>query len=386
MTSSPLSRRTVLSAGALAGAAASLPSVVRPAPAAAAAPVWRDVPVSPGDGVTTLGTLALLGPHEGWVGGGKRTWGPLGLLHWDGRNWSRFPFPDDFAGGRLLVAASSRRKVWAMTNALNASVFWDGSAWRHADVRRELPSASTQLSSFPVQLSPQSLSAGRDGTAWSVIADVLNSKYVVMRWEKGAWVLADVPVPQGAMVELVSVRSHRDVWVAGGALDAALRKAPFTVHWNGRAWTDVTVLPVPGSSKSQLIRRIRPVSARLAWAFRSNDSTGQDQTLLRWTGGAAWEEFRLPQEFNTPSGPLADDGRSGVWIGGSTYGSTQYLHFEGGAWTTVQGPARTADQIEVIDMARVPGTRTILATGRTTQLNTPEPPGYLDAPLLERFH
>ncbi|TDD80274.1 twin-arginine translocation signal domain-containing protein [Actinomadura rubrisoli] len=378
MTRPPLSRRTVLAAGAVAGAAASLPSVLRPGAAAASAPSWRDVPVSVD--VPRLGGLTLLGPNEGWVTTPQDKWGPLTLLRWNGRALSRFPLPDGFAGGTLLVAAASRRKLWVMTNALNGSGYWNGSAWRHVDV-------PVQLSGFPVQLVPYSLSAGRDGTAWAVLADVVNDKCAVLRWEGDAWLRTEVPMPPGAVAQHVAVRSRRDIWVAGYSFDAGRHRIPFTVHWNGRAWQDVTVPPVPGSSAPQAIRSVRPVSAGFAWAFRSNETVGQNQTLLRWTGGGAWEEFRLPADFNLPYAPLAEDGWDGVWIGAYGTGSSNYLHFKAGTWTVVPGPARAAaDQPSIAGIARAPGTRTILATGSIRHPDPQSPDGYGYESLVERLH
>ncbi|MFC6933856.1 hypothetical protein ACFQHO_28230 [Actinomadura yumaensis] len=53
-------------------------------------------------------------------------------------------------------------------------------------------------------------------------------------------------------------------------------------------------------------------------------------------------------------------------------GRSNYLRWDGSSWTTTLGPPREAgDWISVNDVARVPGTRTLLAVGANPAKKTP---------------
>ncbi|WP_131735651.1 hypothetical protein [Actinomadura roseirufa] len=368
MTTSPVSRRTVLAAGAATGVAASLPPILSVPANAAPTPStqWRDVTASLGPDIAAVGTPVFLGPHEGWLPVTVAEHANRGILRWNGRRWTPWVLPEVVRANGGALAVSSHRKIWYVTlYGERSSYFYDGAEWRAADLPLTPPGVAGQAAAFPVWLTPHSLSAGRDGTAWVALADVINDKTAVMHWNGTAWVPAEIPLPSPSPVATrVAVRSRRDIWVAGYFRPAPSHsQQPFTLHWDGHSWTDVVIPPVEGGAV-QVIRSVVPVSKDFVWAYRSNSHVGQNQTLLRWTGGKAWEEFLVPKDVNFPSPALGEDGRGGVWLGGWGRDSTQYVHFRDGGWNLVQGPARTGvEEVNVSGLVRVPGTRTILATG-----------------------
>ncbi|WP_131735649.1 hypothetical protein [Actinomadura roseirufa] len=382
MTSSPLSRRTVLAAGV----AASLPSFLSNPANADPVPEWQDVTPSFGLGVTWVGTPAFIGPHDGWAPAtaNGHPWGAL--LRWRDGNWPLDGLPSTaYATRDSSLTIADLEEMWLTTyGAPQATFFYDGSDWRAAEPPEVYPGSAKELF-------PRSLSAGRDGTAWLVIADGLSSKSAVFDWEEDAWVPVAVPLPQGAVATRVGVRSDQDVWVAGtqrvadGSTPAG---APLTLHWDGRRWRRVQIPPV-ASGTPQGITTVLPVSKKLAWAYRSNPDVVQNHTLLRWTGGETWEEFFVPQ-VNFPTPALAEDGQGGVWLGGYGRDFTRYVHFREGTWTFHQGPVRKGpyDIVEpnVSGLVRIPETQTILATGLVVSRSSQSPHQFDLQPFMERLN
>ncbi|WP_131735652.1 twin-arginine translocation signal domain-containing protein [Actinomadura roseirufa] len=389
MTTSPVSRRTVLTATGATGVAASLSPLLSTPANAAPAPSsgWRDVTASLGADFAAVGTPVFLGPHEGWLPVTVPEHAKFVMLRWNGRRWTPWALPEVIQSNGGALAVSSRRKIWYITlGGHNTSYFYDGTEWRAAELPLTPPVAAEKVAAIPVWFSPESLSAGRDGTAWVALADAYHDMTAVMHWDGSAWVVAKVPLPLPYPIATrVAVRSHRDIWVAGHFHPAG-HDQPFTLHWDGHSWTDVVIPPVEGGAV-QVIRSVVPVSKNLAWAFRSNAAVGQHQTLLRWRGGKSWEEFLLPEAINFTGPALVEDGQGGVWLGDAGRGSTQYAHFRDGAWKLMKGPARADVELAfVTGLARVPGTRTIFATGSLTYRGAPTPDGYGSKPFVERLH
>ncbi|WP_131735650.1 hypothetical protein [Actinomadura roseirufa] len=386
MTTSLPSRRTVLVTGAATGVAASLPPLLSVPANAAPAPSspWRDVTASLGPDVTGIGKPFFLGPHEGWALGAIKGRPNRVLLRFNGRRWIPEVLPE-FVQLWTTPEVSSRRHMWAL--GLGGGYVYDGEEWRRTAFPETPPADARGLANIPVALNPESLSAGRDGTAWVALADTNNDKTLVLHWDGTAWVSTKVPLPnQWSVVTRLAVRSRRDIWVAGRTSSGGSR--PFTLHWDGHSWTDVAIPPVEGNS-AQVIRSVVSVSKNLAWAFRSNAAVGQHQTLLRWTGGPSWEDFRLPPSdtINIPDPPLADDGRGGAWVGAYGPSASTYLHFLDGTWTLVQGPARVgAEKVSVSGLTRIPGTRTVLAVGSSSYQDASAPSGHSYKSFLERLH
>ncbi|WP_242908491.1 hypothetical protein [Actinomadura terrae] len=378
MSPNPLSRRTILTAGA---AVAATPILGQTAASAASTPTWRDMPISLGADVASLNEVAVVNRRWGWAGGllGGTAYN-LALASWDGHAWSRFPIPEPFGGGGVVMAAD-RRHLWLMGYGTSYSAFWNGSTWRPAEIPTK-PGFS-----FPIWVGPYSISAAPDGTAWAVLVDVVHDLSLVLHWENGAWARADVPVPETGIAQQVAVRSSRDVWISGWYRDERQTRLPYSLHWDGRSWKKVAVSPPDQPRESQSVKHILPVSRSLAWAYRNWDVMPSRRVLLRWTGGDSWQEFPLPDDVPQVGPALADDGRHGVWIGGGGYGSTAYAHFRNGVWTVMRGPARDPQaRVDAMSLARVPGTRTIIAVGEILYSDAGSPTGYGKKPLTERLH
>ncbi|WP_242907744.1 hypothetical protein [Actinomadura terrae] len=336
----PISRRTVLAAGA-----AALPlGWAAAAPADASAPGWRRSPLPElGDGFLVQGAAT----HRGaWASGWRLAKPRQILLHWDGREWKRVDVPDDDRGSGLCVAAV-RRELWVISYESPMTSHWDGSAWR--TVR------------LPGSFVANKLSASPDGTVLAVAADreEPDLRSAVMRWEGDQWVELRIPMPEKATPERVAVRTSRDIWVTGSAPDPEVTYRPFTIHWDGRRWKEARTTP----TTYRYFTDICPVSSRLAWGLRRDFDHA---TLLRWTGGD-WEEFPLPQDFPCYGQSVLDDGRGGVWVGGGeSRGNTGYLHFRNGRITILKGSALAEDERAwVCDLVRAPGSRTIWSIGYT---------------------
>ncbi|QXJ24631.1 hypothetical protein AGRA3207_005998 [Actinomadura graeca] len=340
MTSGPVSRRTALVTGA--AAALSLPLA---RPAAAAAPTWRNVPLPEPASPRTLEALAATGPRDIWLLGAEAGLAGALLLRWRGHGWTRSMLPAQFGVGGNLFAASSPRNAWTLRNDWGRASHWDGRQW--TEVER------------PALRAGDALSAAPGTTAWAVMENYKVPDYPVLRWENGAWVRQTLPLDRTDEPRRVYVGSSRDIWVTVRTRDVV----PYNLHWDGRDWTKVTTVSPHGSAQELI--EVLPVGRRLAWAYRRGSAVPNGRTLLRWTGGD-WEDIPTPEWIDYDP-RLASDGRGGVWLGtGNGVGRSQYVNYNGGEWTTAEGPERNAqDRVYVGAMRNVPGTRTILSIVQT---------------------
>ncbi|POM27670.1 hypothetical protein BTM25_20880 [Actinomadura rubteroloni] len=333
-------------------------------PAAADAGGWQDVPTP----LTEVGApfpvgVAAVGPRLAWAVGMEAS-RPL-LLRWDGAAWTREALPGTLPFGSLnVVAAAGPRNAWVIggphLDPLQSAYHWDGTAWRAVE--------------FPVNFWASSLSAGRDGSAWATARNTSTNESQLVRYGDGRWTRVDVPLPEADAVGgpswrpgSVAVLSAEDVWLGG--MNERDGRIPFVLHWDGRAWRDMRVPRSP----SGFVSRVLAVSARSVWAYRTDAMTETERTLLHWNG-RAWTEITVPSGIET-GGVMSDDGRGGVWLGvvDRSQTRTTYAHYRAGTWTIERGPARSVYSAASA-LARVPGTRTVLAVGMSEYV-----------PIAERF-
>jgi hypothetical protein len=309
-----ISRRRTLAAMAAVAAGAALaiaaPAIAAPAttasPAAPPAGEWRDVPL-PADTTPHMWAVAAPSPRTAFAIG-NHSWAQkevTAALHWNGHAWVQRPVPPIQWNWYMDLAAAGPRAAWVtgmtLTGQKPASLHWNGSAWKQLD----LPTTSGTV------LWPPSVSAEPHGTAWVVTtegADPSAPQASVLRFERGAWVRKEVPLPERAGLMDVAAQSPWDVWVGGYEADSG---AYFTFHWNGREWKRHDMGPGTGGGYNKL--DILALSPKNVWAYRGEGL----QSLWHWDGTTWSRVTDVPRYGMLPmpyGGSIVSDGQGGIWV------------------------------------------------------------------------
>lgn len=176
---------------------------------------WHTLEVP--DGVGSLRSVSAVGPNDVWsVSSGE-------VLHWDGTSW--VVVEEAPHGYFTAVAALGDADVWAV--GLGITLHWDGSTWAEHDLGTKSLADLQDVAGI----------AGQD--VWGVgVREVKDSEHSLAdHWNGTRWSVSKTP-QIGDASALVSVDpvSRDDVWAVGFSSPA---NAPFSLHWNGTAWTEV---------------------------------------------------------------------------------------------------------------------------------------------------
>src|SRR5215472_4381390 len=169
-------------------------------------------------------------------------------------------------------------------------------------------------------------------------------------WDGSAWTVVPSPAV-GSSSQLRSVRgtSASDVWAVGSYFDdtANMRKT-LILHWDGRAWTQVTS-PSPGGTDNELFG-VRAVSGTDAWAVGYDVTTGStDKTLILHWDGNTWTQVTSPSPGTngTVLEAVSATSSTDAWAVGSSFSATTdktlTLHWNGHKWAQVASPNRGTD-------------------------------------------
>jgi hypothetical protein len=351
-----MERRAVTSAvTALALGAATLGGT---APPASAATGWHSVP---GHELTYNGSFdhfAFASKNSAWaVGVGGSFFAPQTRMAWfNGSSWvvyrpDRAFIPTDLASG-------SPQKAWVVGYNMRGPIalYWTGgSTWRKA------PYPSVGL--------PDQVAAGADGTAYSVagVGAAGGGSSAVLRFEKGAWVDAKVPLPPSSSITGVDVKSGSDVWLSGTvASDTSV--TGLVMHYDGESWKRIDVpgaLGVPGNQAS--LYRIVENSPTNVWVLRVRQDVRTTTNALLHYDGKSWTTADIPG--NVTGVVLSSDGKGGAIVVPINKGNaTRYLDYNGGKWTATTGPTRTG-AAQVSDVAVRPHMQptTLMSVGTVTR-------------------
>jgi hypothetical protein len=113
---------------------------------------------------------------------------------------------------------------------------------------------------------------------------------------------------------------------------------------------------------------VTAVTRRDVWADVSvnGDLSSQPDYLLHWNG-SAWKRAAFSCGGRVILG-VAPDGRRGVWLAAATsvitgFGGEWFCHRTEGHWTKKAVPKRAGQQPGIDELAWIPGTRSLWATG-----------------------
>ncbi|MER6989211.1 hypothetical protein ABT337_06525 [Saccharopolyspora hirsuta] len=173
------------------------------------------------------------------------------------------------------------------------------------------------------------------------------------REESGRWV--EVPLPDIGDVVSSAVTGPDNAWVVSRFSKVS---SGGTLHWDGRAWTEVPleVPDAPRVSPSD-VAAVGPDVWAIGSAYRDGEDPISRSFAVRWVDGG-WQGVPLPpgtdeQNFASIGGAAPDD----LWMAGTTVGRPQQLvsmHWDGAQWSHVPvAPLDTAesDYLTVHDVA-----------------------------------
>ena len=274
--------------------------------------------------------------------------------HFDGNVWSIVPSPNrlvDTQSELHSVSAASANDVWAVGSSNNGKLptrtlieHWDGAQWSI------VPSPNPD-SQFNELRGVKALSAKdvwavgyRGGTKTETPIETF-----ILHWDGARWTQVASPNIAGGANQLFGITaiSANDIWAVGSA-----GGSPLTIHWDGRAWSVVSVQK--GSSLStEKLTAVSAASSNDVWAVGDGQGIFINQTFatIRHWDGSRWSEriCRAASASNPPSGyegggpgayftGVAAAASDDVWVVGVLGSGPTILHWDGRAWTTVTHP------------------------------------------------
>lgn len=248
------------------------------------------------------------------------------------------------------MAAAGANRAWIVGYNLSGPVglYWNGTKWAQAD--------------YPLVGMPSQVSAGTDGTAYSVagVGASGGGLSAIMRWNGSAWVDTTVPLPASSSITAVDVKSKSDVWLAGTTSDGTAVTG-LVMHYDGTSWKRLDVPGAMGVPAYQgTLTKIVANSPTNVYVSRVRQNAQITNALLHWNG-SSWTTVGTP--LNAAGIGLSGDGQGGVVMLPVTTGTTtQYMHYSGSAWTTLSGPARSG-AVQAGDLDWRPGTTGIVSAG-----------------------
>ena len=279
---------------------------------------------------------------ECWaVGVSYESFPPQPLIgRWDGTSWSAVPAPGVGLGlyhTLPSVSCTTASDCWAVGSYYGDSqgIFfshWNGKAWT---VSNSMPGVfqlnGVRCSSRPT--APWSVGHGPEGRTF------------VERWDGVAWnptAAASGLAPTGNGISDISCVSPNDCW-AVGSYDPGIRA--LTQHWDGNTWT-IVASPIPVAFGSGRLSSVSCTSASDCWAVGSYNSPSASGVLIEHWDGSAWSIVTVAD--NPPSGRLRDvtcNSATDCWAVGTFsdgIGRALIEHWDGSAWTRVPSPEPSA--------------------------------------------
>jgi hypothetical protein len=219
---------------------------------------WTIVPVpnTTGGSKSMFNGVATLGPDNAWAVGRGKDAHPL-VEHWDGTSWTIAAVPAPpvpsgwtFAGATLTgISARSATDIWAVgsvtanrdvsTQTRTLALHYDGTSWKITPTPSNASLTVDTVLNAVTAVAPNDVwSVGRFST---IDGTTVPNALVVQHWNGTAWSSVTVPAFQGGL-NGVAARSATDVWAVGDFSDSTGTTPvarTLTLHWNGSAWSKV---------------------------------------------------------------------------------------------------------------------------------------------------
>jgi hypothetical protein len=238
-----------------------------------------------------------VGPGNAWAVGDTENADGLGqqtlIEHWTGGAWAVVPSPNPETGSGTTdvltaISGTGPDNLWAVGYFSDGVTFiallfehWNGTAWSFVAPPTE---SGDQFGEGVTAISPDDV--------W-VVGDTDSQTTVSAHWNGTTWSMVSTPslVSTDSLDFLTAVSgvSADDVWASGyeGNVDDQNFDKPYMLHWNGTAWTLVTV-PNRGTEGSML-RGTTALSATDVWGVGTTLQTdGGLLTLTEHFNGSTW--------------------------------------------------------------------------------------------------
>lgn len=312
-------------------------ALVLAAGSALAAPSWSIVAAPPAGQNATFTGAATVSDSDAWAvgyhsGAASTNVGAKPLIdNWNGTAWSQVTTPATPGNTALLlgVSASSAADAWAVgrtqvnkSSLEGLALQWNGTAWSVS------PGFSAALSAIG--------GASAVGVADIGPADVYvigNSAATavgsLVHWDGSAWSPVTLPLPAGAnsntSLNAISAAGPDDVWIVGTFLDSASEQnETFAEHFDGTAWSVVPMPPVNSSNVNAFFQfnALQVNSPSDIWAVGDSgivDMPASQRTLIEHFSGTAWSIVPSPSPGSSGvlSGVTTSSAPDNVWAAGT---------------------------------------------------------------------
>jgi hypothetical protein len=304
---------------------------------ALAAGAWTIVAVPPTGQNAALTSVATVSDSDAWVvgyhsGSAFTNVGAQALIdNWNGTAWSQVTVPATPGNTALLlgVSASSTTDAWAVgrtqtdkSSFEGLALHWNGTAWSVSPGFAAALSVMAGASARGVaDISPSDAYAIGDSAATAVGS--------LVHWNGTAWSPVTLPLPASAhsntTLNAISAHGPGDVWIVGTFLDSAKRRnETFSEHFNGTAWKVVPMPPVKGTNLNAFFQfnGIKANSRSDVWAVGDSgviDVPDSQKTLIEHFNGTAWRIVPSPSpgSIDALSGVTTSNASNNVWaVGG----------------------------------------------------------------------
>jgi hypothetical protein len=305
------------------------------------------------------------------------------ILHWNGEKWSKVASPDPGAGLDELtgVSAVSASNVWAVGYACSVANCGDGNVFRTLVMHWNGKKWSTVASPDPSTVSNllygvTAVSATDVWAAGSATPDVSThpATSLVLHWNGKVWSRVHSPTASGASTTLygISAGSATDVWAVGNACIGCgaprMTAGTFTMHWNGKKWSRV---PSPGlSTDYNVLFGVKTLGPDDAWAVGDTPGSSSTDALIVHWNGKDWSQAASANPgsaFNDANAVSAVSARSiwtvGVQSNGGYPDNTLTEQRTGGAWTAVDSPDITTNDINMLAGVAAISYKDVVAVG-----------------------
>jgi hypothetical protein len=250
---------------------------------------------------------------------------------WNGTAWSAASTPATPGNTALLLAASasSASDAWAVGRTqVNKSDFeglalhWNGTAWSVS------PGFSSVLSPF-AGASAQGVADVSPADAYAIGDSADTATGSLVHWNGTAWSSVTLPLPADATsnttLNAISAQGRDDVWIVGTFLDSATEQnETFSEHFNGRAWSVVAMPPVTSSNINAffVFNGIKANSPADVWAVGESgvtDVPDSQVNLIEHFNGTAWSIVPSPSpgSINVLTGVATSSAANSIWAAGT---------------------------------------------------------------------
>lgn len=315
----------------------------------------------PGTGGTQLRSVSCVSRTDCWAVGSYLSHGVRHneALHWNGRSWSLVGMPSPGRRSNFLesVSCTSATDCWAVGTVgmgsrteLNEALHWNGRRW--STVPTPDPDGTARGDANELH----AVACAAPVSCWAV-GEVLEGFAVptseVLHWDGRAWSQVSTPtLGHFSLLFGARCRSVSDCWAVGFEGTPG-RTGDEALHWDGHTWS---LVPAPSPRASTLgggLSGVRCTSPSNCWAvgFRGVGNTRLLNEALHWNGHR-WSRVFIPNPAQTSRSvrnalkAVSCTSPVNCWAVGSRQFRSdtnsaikdQALHWNGHGWSLVSTP------------------------------------------------